>query len=83
MIAEAQNAGGVTVHSIAFFTTGGGLKEIASITGGTYREINSMDFDTDTPNPKARVYSESSGSETDSSGSDDDSDEGQGGGVSL
>ena len=30
----------MTVHSIAFFTSGGGLPEIAQITGGTYREIN-------------------------------------------
>ena len=77
LIAEAQNAGGVTIHSIAFFTTGGGLKEIASITGGTYREINSMDFDADTPNPKAKVYSESE-SETDTD--DSDTEENTGGG---
>ena len=36
---EAKSQG-VVVHSIAFFTSGGGLPEIAQITGGTYREIN-------------------------------------------
>ena len=34
---------GVTVHSIAFFTSGGGLPEIAAMTAGTYREINGPD----------------------------------------
>jgi hypothetical protein len=34
---------GVTVHSIAFFTTGGGLPEIAALTGGTYRELNTTE----------------------------------------
>ena len=33
----------VTIHSIAFFTTGGGLPEIASITGGTYRALNTTE----------------------------------------
>ena len=38
--AGTAKAQGVTIHSIAFFTSGGGLPEIASLTGGTYREIN-------------------------------------------
>ena len=33
----------VTIHSIAFFTTGGGLPEIAKITGGSYREIHTTE----------------------------------------
>jgi hypothetical protein len=33
----------VVIHSIAFFTTGGGLEEIAELTGGTFKEIHSMD----------------------------------------
>ena len=35
---------GVTIHSIAFYTTGGGLPEIAKITGGTYRELHSTEW---------------------------------------
>ena len=34
---------GVTIHSIAFFTTGGGLPEIARVTGGSYREIHTTE----------------------------------------
>jgi hypothetical protein len=33
----------VTIHSIAFYTTGGGLPEIAQLTGGSYREIHSTE----------------------------------------
>ena len=33
----------VTIHSIAFFTTGGGLPEIAAVTGDTYRELNTVE----------------------------------------
>jgi hypothetical protein len=33
----------VAIHSIAFFTTGGGLPEIAGLTGGTYRAISTTD----------------------------------------
>jgi uncharacterized membrane protein YgcG len=42
LIASAKHAAtaGIVVHSIAFFTSGGGLPEIASLTGGSYREIN-------------------------------------------
>lgn len=31
---------GLPIHSIAFFTSGGGLPEIAEMSGGTYREVN-------------------------------------------
>jgi hypothetical protein len=41
--AGGAKAKGVTIHSIAFFTTGGGLPEIASLTGGTYREIQTTE----------------------------------------
>jgi len=77
LIAEAKHARGVTIHSIAFFTTGGGLREIASMTGGSYREINSMDFDAAAggANRKAPVSSSEGESETET----DDSDEAQGG----
>ena len=34
LIEAARSARGTTIHSIAFFTTGGGLEEIASMTGG-------------------------------------------------
>ena len=30
------------IHSIAFFSSGGGLPEIADMTGGTYREIHTL-----------------------------------------
>jgi hypothetical protein len=45
LLAAAQEAKrlGVVVHSIAFFTSGGGLPQIADLTGGTYREINGPD----------------------------------------
>ena len=41
--AGGAKAKGVAIHSIAFFTTGGGLPEIAELTGGTYRAINTTD----------------------------------------
>ena len=41
--AEVAREQSVTIHSIAFFTTGGGLKEIAEATGGTYKEVHSSD----------------------------------------
>ena len=41
--AGAAASSGVTIHSIAFFTTGGGLPEIAKLTGGTYREISTTE----------------------------------------
>jgi hypothetical protein len=41
LIAAAGGAPeGLPIHSIAFFTSGGGLPEIAEMTGGTYREVN-------------------------------------------
>eukprot|EP01047_Picozoa_sp_COSAG01_P009930 COSAG01_NODE_415_length_17322_cov_14.785926_7_plen_79_part_00 len=42
-VARIAASSGVTIHSIAFFTTGGGLPEIAKLTGGTYREINTTE----------------------------------------
>jgi hypothetical protein len=38
---SAANASSVVIHSIAFFTTGGGLREISEGRGGTYREVHS------------------------------------------
>jgi len=40
--AARQHAGECVIHSINFFSSGGGLEEIANITGGTYLEIKSM-----------------------------------------
>lgn len=40
--AGQQNPGKIPIHSIAFFTTGGGLQEIAQMSGGTYREIHDI-----------------------------------------
>ena len=42
LIQTAQGCS-ATIHSIAFFTSGGGLKEIAANSGGTYREIHNED----------------------------------------
>ena len=41
--AGGAKAKGVAIHSIAFFTTGGGLPEIAELTGGTYRDIQTTE----------------------------------------
>ena len=74
---------GVTVHSIAFFTSGGGLPEIAAMTAGTYREINGPDDLDELPAAKtgpsaaARggVLPEDEGSESGSSDDDDEDDD--------
>lgn len=44
LIAEAHRAKekGVKINSIAFYTTGGGLEEIAQITGGEWRQVNDI-----------------------------------------
>eukprot|EP01051_Picozoa_sp_SAG22_P023844 SAG22_NODE_6331_length_869_cov_1.351948_2_plen_77_part_00 len=39
----ARHASGVKINSIAFYTTGGGLQEIADMTGGDHREVKSID----------------------------------------
>ena len=41
LMAAASGCGAV-IHSIAFFTSGGGLQEIAASTGGVYREIHGV-----------------------------------------
>ena len=67
LIAAAAGCGAV-LHSIAFFTSGGGLREIASSTGGTYREVNGAADLAEEPGPRPRAAESSSGSETGSSG---------------
>jgi hypothetical protein len=43
LIAAARRCEGVKINSIAFYTTGGGLEEIAEITGGQWRQVDSID----------------------------------------
>ena len=43
LIQEAGRANGVRINSIAFYTTGGGLQEIADMTGGQHREVKSIE----------------------------------------
>ena len=43
VIAGEAASQGVTIHSIAFYTTGGGVPEIAKLTGGSYREIHTTE----------------------------------------
>ena len=44
LVAEAHKAKAkkVKINSIAFYTTGGGLEEIAQITGGEWRQVNDI-----------------------------------------
>ena len=44
LIAEAHKAKAknVKINSVAFYTTGGGLEEIAEITGGEWRQVNDI-----------------------------------------
>ena len=70
---------GVVIHSIAFFTSGGGLPQIAELTGGTYREINGRaDLEEiERPAPaqqsaRQRLDAEQQSSDADSSGSGSD-----------
>ena len=81
LIAAANDAKSqhVTVHSIAFFTSGGGLPEIAQITAGTYREINGEGDLDELPAAKEKAGPAAGGvlvSDDDDSGSDDDDDDG-------
>lgn len=51
---SAASSARTAIHSIAFFTTGGGLQEIAALTAGTYREIHgSGDLQEVTPSQSA------------------------------
>ena len=66
-------------NSIAFFTSGGGLPQIAGLTGGTYREINGRaDLEEiERPAPaqqsaRQRLDAEQQSSDADSSGSGSD-----------
>jgi hypothetical protein len=43
LIAAARRCKGVKINSIAFYTTGGGLEEIAEITGGQWRKVDKVD----------------------------------------
>ncbi len=78
---EAKSQG-VVVHSIAFFTSGGGLPEIAQITGGTYREINGEGDLDELPASRERsskpvaggVLPDDEDSDGSSDGTDDDGD---------
>lgn len=65
----------IPIHSIAFFTTGGGLPEIASLTGGTYREVNSMDEIA----PRGRRLGGAEDQRSESEEAEEDDDEGEGG----
>jgi hypothetical protein len=77
LIQTAQGCS-ATIHSIAFFTSGGGLKEIAANSGGTYREIHSEGDLHTAAAPSAaslpNAYDSSSGSDDGDSGSEDDDD---------
>ena len=44
LIAEAHKAKAknVKINSVAFYITGGGLEEIAEITGGEWRQVNDI-----------------------------------------
>ena len=78
LIETAKQALGATIHSIAFFTSGGGLKEIADLTGGTYREVNSAeDLEPEAPTAATPRFKPQDGdnSEEDTDSGDDDTDE--------
>ena len=72
MIAAAQGVS-ATIHSIAFFTSGGGLEEIAGMTGGTYQEIHG-EADLAAGTAPSTAPSSGGGGSDDSSSDDDDDD---------
>jgi hypothetical protein len=84
--ANLAKSQGVTVHSIAFFTSGGGLPEIAQITAGTYREVNGADDLEEMPEAKSQKSKPAAGGvlpgededeEDSDSGGETDSDDGE------
>lgn len=76
MIATAQGVS-ATIHSIAFFTSGGGLEEIAGMTGGTYKEIHG-EADLAAGTAPSTAPSSGGGGSDDSSSDDDDDDDSDG-----
>ena len=74
LIQTAQGAS-ATIHSIAFFTSGGGLKEIAAMTSGTYREINGEADLAAATAPSTTSSGGGGGGGDDSSSGDEDSDD--------